>query len=88
MLERNVILLETSDFMEEEAGDEEFARELASLADVYVSDAFRTCHRAHASMVAVARNFKLRELDFFSKNDVSGKSDEGTEIPFCRFSEN
>src|SRR5262249_25007045 len=37
----------------EQAGDPAFARQLASLADVYVNDAFGTCHRSDASMVAV-----------------------------------
>src|SRR5262249_13827707 len=37
----------------EQAGDEAFARELAALGDVYVNDAFGTCHRKDASMVAV-----------------------------------
>jgi phosphoglycerate kinase len=37
----------------EQAGDAAFARQLAALADVYVNDAFGTCHRADASMVAV-----------------------------------
>lgn len=39
----------------EKKGDEEFARELASSADVYCNNAFGTCHREHASMVAVPR---------------------------------
>jgi phosphoglycerate kinase len=38
----------------EEANDEEFARELASLGDVYIDDAFSTAHRAHASIAALA----------------------------------
>ncbi len=37
----------------EQAGDPAFAQELAKLADVYVNDAFGTCHRSDASMVAV-----------------------------------
>ncbi len=39
----------------EQAGDEAFARQLAALGDVYVNDAFGTCHRGDASMVAVPR---------------------------------
>jgi phosphoglycerate kinase len=48
--EHQVILLENIRFYaEEEANDSNFARELAKLADVYVSDAFGTAHRKHAS---------------------------------------
>jgi len=51
-----VLLLENLRFhAEEEANDPDFARELASLADVYVNDAFGTAHRAHASTEGVAR---------------------------------
>jgi phosphoglycerate kinase len=39
---------------EEEANDPEFAKALASLADIYVSDAFGTVHRAHASTAGIA----------------------------------
>lgn len=38
----------------EEANDPAFAKELASLADIYVNDAFGTSHRAHASTAGVA----------------------------------
>jgi phosphoglycerate kinase len=49
------ILLENLRFHpEEEANDPEFAKTLASYADVYVNDAFGTAHRAHASTVGIA----------------------------------
>ena len=41
----------------EKQGDPDFAGQLAGLADVYVNDAFGTCHRDEASMVAVPRQF-------------------------------
>lgn len=51
-----VVLLENVRFYpEEEANDPAFAGALASLADVYVNDAFGTAHRAHASTEGVAR---------------------------------
>ncbi len=49
------ILLENLRFhAEEEANDPAFGKELASMADIYVSDAFGTVHRAHASTAGVA----------------------------------
>lgn len=53
-----VLLLENLRFHKEETkGNEEFAAELASLADVYINDAFGTAHRAHASTTIVAKFF-------------------------------
>ncbi len=52
----DVVLLDNvRKFDEEEANDEMFARELASLAEIYVNDAFGTAHRAHASTEGVAK---------------------------------
>jgi phosphoglycerate kinase len=54
-----VILLENLRFhAEEEANEANFAKQLASLADVYVNDAFGTAHRAHASTEGVAHYLK------------------------------
>ncbi len=66
------ILLENLRFhAEEEANDPAFAKQLADLADVYVSDAFGTVHRAHASTAGVAAYLPAvagfligKELDF------------------------
>ena len=54
----DVILLENLRFYaQEEKGDEEFSKALASLADFYINDAFGTAHRAHASTTIVAKYF-------------------------------
>lgn len=54
--EGEVMMLENVRFhKEEEENDEDFSRALASLADIFVLDAFGTAHRAHASTAGVAR---------------------------------
>ena len=56
MKEGDVVLLENVRYdAREEANDEEFSKELASLAEVYVNDAFGTAHRAHASTEGVSK---------------------------------
>jgi phosphoglycerate kinase len=60
-----VLLLENLRFYaKEEAGDVAFAKQLASLGDIYVNDAFGTAHRAHASTTIIAQ--------FFSENKCFG----------------
>jgi phosphoglycerate kinase len=70
-----IVLLENLRFhKEEEANDEGFARALASLAQVYVNDAFGAAHRAHASISTMAAFFTIKaaglllqkELDYLS----------------------
>ncbi len=52
-----ILLLENLRFhAEEEAGDDEFAKQLASLGDVYVNDAFSCSHRAHASITGIPKH--------------------------------
>jgi len=58
-----VLLLENLRFhKEEEKGDLEFAKSLATLGDVYVNDAFGTAHRAHASTAVIAQFFKGKSM--------------------------
>ncbi|MGN6801149.1 MAG: phosphoglycerate kinase [Ginsengibacter sp.] len=53
-----VLLLENLRFYkEEEKGNEDFAKKLSQLGDVYVNDAFGTAHRAHASTAVIAQFF-------------------------------
>ena len=55
MKNKEIVLLENVRFdAREEKNDPEFAKELASLAEVYVNDAFGTAHRAHSSTAGVA----------------------------------
>jgi phosphoglycerate kinase len=66
-----VLLLENLRFHpEEEANDENFARELASLADVWVNDAFGTAHRAHASTAGMAKFVKEKAAGFLIQKEV------------------
>ena len=60
-----VLLLENLRFYkQEEKGDQEFAKKLATLGDIYVNDAFGTAHRAHASTAVIAQFFDTQNRMF------------------------
>jgi phosphoglycerate kinase len=66
-----VCLLENLRFHEEEEKDDEnFARQLAELCDVYVDDAFGCVHRAHASVHALPRMMRDRAAGFLLKKEL------------------
>jgi phosphoglycerate kinase len=79
-----VLLLENLRFHpEEEANDPDFARKLASLADVYVNDAFGSAHRAHASTEGVAHYLPaVAGLLMEREISVMGKALEDPVRPF------
>ena len=80
-----VMLLENVRFhKEEEKNDPEFAKELASLAEVYVNDAFGTAHRAHASTEGVAHLLHPAVAGYLIGKELSimGKALEDPARPF------
>ncbi len=67
-----VALLENLRFHpEEEQNDEQFARELAALGDVYIDDAFGNAHRAHASNVGITRFAPVSAAGFLMKKELN-----------------
>ena len=54
----------------EEKNDPEFSRDLASLAEVYINDAFAVSHRAHASVVGVVAFFKEKAAGLLLQNEI------------------
>lgn len=79
-----VALLQNTRYrLEETKNGEDFATDLASLGDIYVNDAFGTCHRAHASNVGVA-SILPSALGFLVEKevDIMGKALENPERPF------
>jgi phosphoglycerate kinase len=70
MKDGDVLLLENLRYHpEEEKNDEDFARALAKLADVYVNDAFGAAHRAHASTVGITK-FLPSAAGFLLKQEI------------------
>jgi phosphoglycerate kinase len=71
MAPRQVILLQNLRFHpEEESNDDNFAKELAFLGEVYVDDAFSAVHRAHASISAIAKYFDQAVSGFLLKEEI------------------
>ncbi|KAK1440104.1 hypothetical protein QVD17_05929 [Tagetes erecta] len=69
--EGGVLLLENVRFYkEEEKNDPEFAKKLASLADLYVNDAFGTAHRAHASTEGVTKYLKPSVAGYLMQKEL------------------
>jgi phosphoglycerate kinase len=70
--EGQVLLLENLRFhAEEEANDDAFSRELATLADVYIDDAFGTVHRAHASTVGMVKHVPQRGAGYLVASELT-----------------
>ena len=80
----DVVLLENTRYRkEEEKNGEDFSKELASLADLYVNDAFGTSHRSHASNVGVSSQLPSAVGYLVEKEiNVMGKALENPERPF------
>lgn len=71
MKEGDVVLLQNTRFREEEKkNDPEFSKELASLCDVYVNDAFGTAHREHASTVGVTKFVDTCVIGYLMQKEV------------------
>ncbi len=68
-----ILLLENLRFHKEEfEGDEQFAKELAELGDVYINNSFGTAHRAHASTYTIAKFFPdNRMLGYLVENEIN-----------------
>ena len=72
MKDGDIVMLENIRFYkEEEENDDEFAKKLASLADIYINDAFGAAHRAHASTAGIARHLPAVAGFLMSKEIVS-----------------
>jgi len=72
MKEGEVVLLENLRFHKGETErDEDFAKELASLGEVYVADAFGTCHRKHTSVYLVPKFLKPAVMGFLLEKEIN-----------------
>lgn len=66
-----ILMLENLRFEKGETkNDENLAKELASMAEIYINDAFGVCHRAHASVEAITRFFDVKAAGFLLQKEI------------------
>ena len=85
MKDGDVVLLENTRYRKEETKNEEnFSKELASLADVYVNDAFGSSHRAHCSTVGVTNYVSESAVGYLMDKEIAflGNAVENPVRPF------
>ena len=85
MKDGDVVLLQNTRFRKEETKNiEEFSKELASLAECYVDDAFGSCHRAHCSTAGVTEYLSPCVAGYLIGKELSimGKALENADRPF------
>ncbi|KEI83200.1 phosphoglycerate kinase [Clostridium botulinum A2 117] len=85
MKDGDVVLLQNTRYRKEETKNEEvFSKELASLADLFVNDAFGTAHRAHCSTVGVTNYLKEAACGYLIQKELKflGNAVEKPERPF------
>lgn len=85
MKDGDVVLLENTRYrIEETKNGEAFSKELASLCDVYVDDAFGTAHRAHCSNVGVTQYVKTAAVGYLMQKEIDflGNAVNNPERPF------
>ena len=85
MKDGDIVLLQNTRFRKEETKNiEEFSKDLASLADAYVDDAFGSCHRAHCSTEGVTKYTSPNVAGYLIGKELSimGKALENADRPF------
>ncbi|MDU1320239.1 MAG: phosphoglycerate kinase [Clostridium botulinum] len=85
MKDGDIVLLQNTRYRKEETKNEEvFSKELASLADLFVNDAFGTAHRAHCSTVGVTNYLKEAACGYLIQKELKflGNAVEKPERPF------
>lgn len=85
MKDGDIVLLENTRYRAEETKNEDaFSKDLASLAEVFVNDAFGTAHRAHCSNVGVTKYMKTNVVGYLMQKEIDflGNAVNNPERPF------